>query len=146
MCVLNGTAAKGARLWYSQTLSWNVSSKRNGFPKRENSANTTNQMKTEQWPALSYWGRMWVLSISPCLPRHRNQSKNSTSVADTSSGLLKGHLGREFVPAISFSPCFISCQDWMSSVELNMNMKVKRTHPERKLILLQVSTAPPPSD
>lgn len=44
-CMFLWTVARGARLWYSQTLSWSISLKRNGFPKRENLANTTNQTK-----------------------------------------------------------------------------------------------------
>lgn len=126
--------------------------KRNGFPKRENLADTTNQIKTswlwklEWWPASSCWVRRQVFSTSSCLPRHRNQSKNSTSVADTSFGFCGGHLGRECVLAIPFSPLFPSCKNWMFSVQLNMNMKVNRTCLERKVILLQVRMPPPPSD
>lgn len=103
-------------------------------------------VEAEQWPALSCWVRRQVLSTSSCLPRHRKQSKNSTSVASTSFGFCGRQLGRECVLPIPFSSLLPSSQNWMFSVQLNMNMNINRTLLERKVISLQVSMLLPPSD
>lgn len=107
-------------------------------PKRERSQHyqpiqTQLSMEAERWPALSCWVRRQVLFTSSCLPRCRNQSENSASVASTSFGFCEGQLGRECAQATQFSPLLPSSQNRMFSAQLNMNMNINRLFLKGKL-------------